>query len=161
MSESNTPRDGKRARSPRKIEALFGFIGVLIAMLGFWQVIKRVPWSYVESLHRQSGPFFRITANYLYIGKPLTLDFGLGCGGVVTTYKDKDHSVDFFGGPQLYGVKTGDDKAVVISTTGMCSKFHSDAPNAYMPSNFLPATVVYDDPTTLNFYSLYVGRGLC
>src|SRR5690242_4991897 len=99
----------------RKSWLVLGALAVIL--LALWVAFRHVPWSYVASRQPQTGPFFRITANYLYRGKPLTLDFALGCGGIVTTYKDKDRSVDLFGGPQLYGARTEDSKAVAISTT--------------------------------------------
>ena len=97
------------------------------------------------------GRYYRITADYTYKGAPLRIDFGLACAARITTYRDNDTSFDVFSSPDFYGVRTSDNAAVVISTHEYCRAFHGHP----MPPDFLPITVVYDDPETLAFGIMY------
>jgi hypothetical protein len=119
-------------------------------------ILALVGWG-ASSAHAQTkkvedrGRYYRITADYTYKGAPLRIDFGLACAARITTYRDNDTSFDVFSSPDLYGVRTSDNAAVVISTYEYCRAFQGHP----MPPDFLPITVVYDDPETLAFGIMY------
>jgi hypothetical protein len=127
-----------------KLLKIITIAGALVALLvvainrstGGWWVTQKAD---------APGRFLRVTANYVYLGTPIKLDFVLTCGGTLTTYRDGDRSVDVWGGPELYGVRLPDGKALVLSTTGYCS-----AREAYLfAPGFLPVVVIFDDPQRL------------
>lgn len=108
-----------------------------------------------STVRKQSGPYYRITAQYLYDGQPLTLDFAFGCSGAVRTYADGRSSHDVFGGPTYYGRPTPDGKVLVTTTKRYCRAFRANSPNAGMPADFLPETILFDNPDTLEFGVMY------
>ncbi len=69
---------------------------------------------------RDLGVYYRMTAEYTYKGEPLVLDFGISCTSIWSDPNQHKYSMDVFAGPRLYGVRTKDNKAVVISTRGYC-----------------------------------------
>lgn len=95
------------------------------------------------------GVYYRVTAEYTYKGEPLTLDFGVSCGSIWKNPKQAKYSMDVFAGPALYGVRTRDGKVVAVSTRSYCDDLRPKEPNAGAPDDFLPITIVYDDPETL------------
>jgi hypothetical protein len=112
-----------------------------------------------STVRKQSGPYYRITAQYLYDGQPLTLDFALGCSGAVRTYADGRSSHDVFGGPTYYGRPTPDGKVLVTTTGRYCSEFRTYLPNAGISADFLPETILFDNPDTLEFGVMYASVG--
>ena len=119
----------------------------ILALFGWGESSARAQTKKIED----RGRYYRITADYTYKGAPLRIDFGLACAARITTYRDNDTSFDVFSSPDLYGVRTSDNAAVVISTYEYCRAFQGHP----MPLDFLPITVVYDDPETLAFGIMY------
>lgn len=99
--------------------------------------------------NRDLGVHYRMTAKYTYKGEPLVLDFGISCGSIWENPKQHKYSMDVFAGPVLYGVATKDGKVVVISTANYCDTLKPKEPNWGAPEDFLPITLVYNDPDTL------------
>ncbi len=104
---------------------------------------------------RDLGVYYRMTAEYTYKGEPLVLDFGISCTSIWSDPKQHKYSMDVTAGPKLYGVRTKDGKAVVISTANYCDTLRPKEPNWGAPEDFLPITFVYDDPDTLYSATLY------
>ena len=96
------------------------------------------------------GSVWRITADYLYKGQPMTLDFAEICGSVVTRYGGGSRSYDPLSGPKVYGRKTFDGKVLAIIYGGAFCSLHENWPRGGLPENFLPLTVIFDDPDTLS-----------
>lgn len=104
---------------------------------------------------RDLGVYYRMTAEYTYKGEPLVLDFGISCTSIWSDPNQHKYSMDVTAGPKLYGVRTKDNKAVVISTRSYCDTLRPSEPNWGAPDDFLPLTFVYDDPDTLYSSVLY------
>ena len=115
----------------------------------------QAPFSYTKNTELVKDAF-RVTSKYIYKGEAVTIEFALACRGIKTNYRDGDRSFDIFGGPQMYGNVMADGKAVVISTRSFCHTFRNGVPNASMPENFLPITVIYDNPDTLGYGIAYM-----
>ena len=92
---------------------------------------------------------------YTYNGEPVTLDFVNACGGSLTIYKDNDRSEDIFTGPQLYGVKLSDGKALVAKGA-YCG--YSDRKDSGWPPDLMPLVIVYDNSETLESGYAYVSN---
>lgn len=110
----------------------------------------------VKSKAPDDSRLWRVRAEYTYKGEPLVLEFGLACSSIWAGANTHKYSKDMFAGPQLYGVKTNDGKAVVMATRNFCdSGLYPKEPNGGLKDRFLPMTVVYDDTETLAFGTLY------
>jgi hypothetical protein len=140
----------------RSQHTVLAFIGVLfsLAVIAFCTFVILIgttwrPWSVTKSVKPVAGEYYQVTADYTYMGKPVKLRFGYKCHGQVTTYKDGDKSHDIFGGPNIYGVKLPDGKALIIGTFYFCESIRPNAPNAGMPDDLQPITLLYEDYDTL------------
>lgn len=133
---------------------LFGFAGIsLLASLSGKRIFA--PWSFIKDSRQAKGNFVRLVAEYTYKGEPVALDFVNTCGGRLTVYKDNSHSEDIFAGPQLYGVKLPDGKALVAKGSYCGDPKRQDSG---MPPDFMPLVVVYDDAETLASGYAYVSN---
>jgi hypothetical protein len=104
---------------------------------------------------RDLGVYYRMTAEYKYKGEPLVLDFGISCGSIWENPNQHKMSMDVFAGPKLYGVRTKDNKAVVVSTSNYCDTLLPFETRGPPPPDFLPTTLIYDDPDKLYSATLY------
>ena len=109
---------------------------------------KRIfaPWSFVKETKQAKGEYFRFIGEFTYKGEPVVLDSVSACGGKITIYKDNDRSEDIFAGPQLYGVKLPDGKALVAKAAFCGDHWRSDAG---APPDLTPVTILFDDAETL------------
>ena len=137
----------ERRRDLKKLALfiLFGFAGIsLLAFLSGRGLVA--PWSFIKGISQAKGNFFRLVAEYTYKGEPVTLDFVNTCGGRLTVYKDNSRSEDIFAGPQLYGVKLPDGKALVAKGS-YCG--YGNRKDAGWPPDLMPFVVLFDDAETL------------
>jgi hypothetical protein len=129
-------------------------VALLVVLAGIWPYHggrALLAWQQLNSppVRPQATNLWHIRAEYTYKGAPLILEFPMACESVWGHKRIHPNSHDVFSGPELYGVKTPDGKAVVMSTRGFCEVPYRLGPR------FLPITVVYDDPETLAFGIMY------
>ncbi len=146
----------ERRRDLKKLALLilFGFAGIsLLALLSGRGLVA--PWSFIKGISQAKGQYFRFIGEFTYKGEPVVLDSVSACGGRLTVYKDNSHSEDIFAGPQLYGVKLPDGKALVAKAAFCGDHWRHDSG---MPPDFTPVTILFDDAETLASGYAYVSN---
>jgi hypothetical protein len=106
------------------------------------------------AVQREEGPFFRVDVKLDYKGKPHDISYVAACNAKVTFYADNSTTREVGVVPNMYGHRMDDGQAVVIETPGACSG--ETTANQWVPENYIPLIVVYENARTLDFGRAYM-----
>jgi hypothetical protein len=109
---------------------------------------------------QSSKTFYRLKASYTYTGKsgpePLEFDVVVGCALELTKYITGDVSGRSSRVPTMVAYEMSDGGAIGIAIPKACRG--STTSNGEVPSDFLPATIQYEDAKDLSLGMLYASE---
>lgn len=131
--------------------AVLVFAAVVVLAMA---VLRQGSFTYTVKQERKEGPFFRVDVKLDYKGKPHDISYVATCSARITSYVDGSASRDVGRMPEHYGHRMEDGQAIVIPTPEVCNG--ETTANKWVPENYMPLIIVYEDATTLAFGRAYM-----
>jgi hypothetical protein len=135
------------------IAGTLGLLWVLF-IVALWMGAFKPRFQYTKSQTVQEGPFFRVDVKLDYKGKPHDISYVATCQARITRYADNSRSYDVGLTPNVYGHRMEDGQAVLVNTPQVCNG--ETTTNKWVPENWMPMIVVYEDATLLSFGRAYM-----
>ena len=140
---------------------VFGILAAVVG-IGFLALRSEVGqtlfggWSFVKSIARDQGTYYRLKVKLTYKGEPQDFNIVVGCNVRRITYKDGSGTYEAGLIPTVFGRRMSDGKGLVVRPPNAC-KGQTTA-NGSVEPDLLPIVVVYDDADTLDFGVAYLSE---